>query len=203
MDEQLIRYPADSCYVEWQKQVLLLHKFHNFFSRTTWVSWYQKSKTSLDLNDARDDEVLGCNGISWTTRKQSAPCSREITTPTPHHSIFTGRMLFQCNSSSSSEHIAFLFLGFSLFYLYFWFCVLDKTDQSGLECMQIYPLVSYHNPCRNGQATDPGDADMCSATQPPTSKPELLNFYYMNHTHTHIRLTALFRDYLGEPVPER
>ena len=49
--------------------------------------------------------------------------------------------------------------------------------------MQIHPLVSYHNPCRNGQATDPGDADMCRATQPPTSKPELLNCYYMNHTH--------------------
>jgi len=25
---------------------------------------------------------------------QSAPCSRQTTTPTPHHSIFTGRMLF-------------------------------------------------------------------------------------------------------------
>jgi len=32
--------------------------------------------------------------ISWTICKQSAPCSRQITTPTPHHSIFTGRMLF-------------------------------------------------------------------------------------------------------------
>ena len=36
------------------------------FSRTTWVSWYQKCKTSLDLNEARDDGVLGCSGISWT-----------------------------------------------------------------------------------------------------------------------------------------
>jgi len=26
---------------------------------TTWVSRYQKDKTSLDLNDARDDGVLG------------------------------------------------------------------------------------------------------------------------------------------------
>jgi len=47
---------------------------------------YQKGKTSLDLNEARDDGVLGCSGISWTIRKQSAPCSRQITTPTPHHS---------------------------------------------------------------------------------------------------------------------
>jgi len=38
--------------------------------------------------------VWGCIGISWTVCKQSAPRSRQITTPTPHHSIFTGRMLF-------------------------------------------------------------------------------------------------------------
>jgi len=47
-------------------------------------------------------------GISWTTCKQSAPCSREITTPTPHHSIFTGRMLFlmpnrQCQSTEGTS----------------------------------------------------------------------------------------------------
>jgi len=34
------------------------------------------------------------SGISWTICKQSAPGSRQITTPTPHHSIFTGRVLF-------------------------------------------------------------------------------------------------------------
>jgi len=34
------------------------------------------------------------SGISWTISKQSAPHSRQITTSTPHHSIFTGRMLF-------------------------------------------------------------------------------------------------------------
>jgi len=46
------------------------------------------------------------SGISWTMCEQSAPRSRQITTPTPHHSIFTGRMLFllpnqQCQSSES------------------------------------------------------------------------------------------------------
>jgi len=34
------------------------------------------------------------SGISWTTCKQAAPRSRQITTPIPYHSIFTGRMLF-------------------------------------------------------------------------------------------------------------
>jgi len=72
------------------------------------VSWYQKSKTSLDLIEARDDGVLGCSGISWTICKLSAPHSRQITTPTPHDSIFTGRMFFllpnqQCQSAEGNS----------------------------------------------------------------------------------------------------
>jgi len=51
------------------------------------VSWYQKGKISLDFYEARDDGVLGCSGISWTICKQSAPCFREITTPSLYHSI--------------------------------------------------------------------------------------------------------------------
>ena len=31
--------------------------FNGLFSRTTRVSWYQKGKTSLDLNEARDDRL--------------------------------------------------------------------------------------------------------------------------------------------------
>ena len=74
--------------------LLLLHPFNGFFSRTTWVSRNQKDKTSLDLNEARDDGGSRCSGFSWTICKQSAPRSRQITTPTRHHSIFTGGMLF-------------------------------------------------------------------------------------------------------------
>jgi len=36
----------------------LLQPFNGLFSRTTWVSRYQKGKTHLDLNEARDDGVL-------------------------------------------------------------------------------------------------------------------------------------------------
>jgi len=92
------------------------------FSKTTWISRYQKGKTSLDLNEARDCAafirhnkekriiIMGFrdgSGISWTICKQSAPCSWQITTPTPHHSIFTGRMLFltpnqQCQSTEGT-----------------------------------------------------------------------------------------------------
>ena len=64
------------------------------FSSATWISQYQTGKTSLDLNEARDDGDLGCSGISWTICKQSAHRSRQITTPAPHQSIFTGQMLF-------------------------------------------------------------------------------------------------------------
>ena len=35
-----------------------IHPFNSLFSRTTWVSHYQKGKTNLDLNKARDDGDL-------------------------------------------------------------------------------------------------------------------------------------------------
>jgi len=44
--------------------LLLLHPFNGLFSRTTWVSPEKKGKTSQDLNEARDDGVSGCSGIS-------------------------------------------------------------------------------------------------------------------------------------------
>jgi len=80
--------------------------FDGLFSRTTWLgplSQYQKGKTSMDLNEARDDGVLGCCGISLTICKQSAFRSRQITIPTPHRSIFTGRMLFLAPSQVSKH----------------------------------------------------------------------------------------------------
>jgi len=62
-----------------------LRSFNGLFPRTAWLSQYQKGKTSLDLNEARDDGgFLGCSGMSWTICKQSAPCSIQITTPTPY-----------------------------------------------------------------------------------------------------------------------
>ena len=36
-----------------------MQPFNGVFSRTTSVSRYQKNKTSLDLNEARDDGVWG------------------------------------------------------------------------------------------------------------------------------------------------
>ena len=53
-------------------------------------------------------ETTGCSGVSWTIFKQSAPRSRQITTTTSHHSIFTGQMLFltpnqQCQSTEGTS----------------------------------------------------------------------------------------------------
>jgi len=63
----------------------LVHPFNSLLSRTTRISWYQKGKTSLDLNEARDDGVLGCNSISWTIMQTI--CT-SFQTHRPHHSIF-------------------------------------------------------------------------------------------------------------------
>ena len=80
------------------QQQLLLQPFNSLFSRSVWVSQYQKGKTSLDWYET------SISGISWTISKQSAPCSTAITTRTPHQSIVTGQMLFltpnqQCQST--------------------------------------------------------------------------------------------------------
>jgi len=45
------------------------------------VSQYQRGKTNLDFTEARD------SGISWAICK-SAPRSRQITMPAPHHPVF-------------------------------------------------------------------------------------------------------------------
>ena len=39
-------------------------------------------------------EMMGGSGISWTICKSFAPRFRQITTPVPHHSVFTGWMPF-------------------------------------------------------------------------------------------------------------
>jgi len=64
-----------------------LRLFNGLFSRTTWRRWYQKGKTSLDLNVARGYGVLGWQWHQLDHMKQSAPHCRQITTPKPHHSI--------------------------------------------------------------------------------------------------------------------
>ena len=58
------------------------HPFNGRLSTTTLVSRYQKGKTSLDFTEARASD--------WQWHQlgaicRSAPCSRQITMPAPHH----------------------------------------------------------------------------------------------------------------------
>ena len=54
------------------------------FSGTTQVSWYQKGKPIWIL---LKKETASGSGISWAVCK-SAPCSKQITMPAPHNSVF-------------------------------------------------------------------------------------------------------------------
>ena len=60
------------------------HPFNGPLSGTTRVSRHQKGETNLDFTGARDRE--------WQWHQlgmcKSAPRSRQITTPAPHHSVF-------------------------------------------------------------------------------------------------------------------
>ena len=82
----------------------LPHLLNNLFSRTSWVSQYQKGKSSLDLNKARDDGVWDGSGISWTICKQPAPHSRQTTTPAPHQSVFNRPDALPAAQPTASKH---------------------------------------------------------------------------------------------------
>ena len=66
------------------------HTFNGRLSGTTRVSRYQKGKPIWIL---LKEETVSGSDISWAICK-SAPRSRQITTPAPHQSFFTGRMPF-------------------------------------------------------------------------------------------------------------
>ena len=75
----------------------ILHPFNGLFSRTIWVSQYQKAKNSLDLNEARDDGVWGYYGIIWSLDHMQTVCTLQTDNHTNNHSIIqflTGRMIF-------------------------------------------------------------------------------------------------------------
>jgi len=67
---------------------MVTHTFNGPFSGTTQVSRYQKGKPIWIL---LKQETVSGSDISWAICK-SAPRSRQITTPAPHHSVFTRRM---------------------------------------------------------------------------------------------------------------
>jgi len=65
------------------------------------VGRYQKGKTNLDFTEARDNEW------QWhqlASAGKSAPCSRQITTPVPHHSVFYRPDALPAAQPTASKH---------------------------------------------------------------------------------------------------
>ena len=79
-------------------QKLLLYPFNGLFSRTTWVSRYQKGKTSLDLNEARDYGVSGCSGINWIVQTICTSLQTDNHTSTSSLNFYRPAFWHQTNS---------------------------------------------------------------------------------------------------------
>ena len=73
------------------------HPFNGPLSGTTRVSQYQKGQPIWIL--LKQETVKG-SGITWAVCK-SAPCSRQITTPAPHNSVFLQAGCPSCRSTNS------------------------------------------------------------------------------------------------------
>jgi len=70
--------------------------FNGPFSGTIRVSQYQKDKTNLDFTEARDSEW------QWhQLGRKSAPRSRQINMPAPHHSVFLQAGCPSCRPTNS------------------------------------------------------------------------------------------------------
>jgi len=76
------------------------HPFNGPFSGIIWVGRYQKGKTNLDFAQARDSE--------WKWHQlgicKSAPRSRQITMPAPHHSVFYRPDALPATQPTASKH---------------------------------------------------------------------------------------------------
>ena len=84
----------------------LLHPFNNLFSKTTWISRYQKGKTSLDLKRGKRWWGLGMQWhqldhmqtICTSLQRDNQPHQHPIT------QFFTGRMLFLMPNQQSQSN---------------------------------------------------------------------------------------------------
>ena len=83
-----------------QVRIIYIQAFSGPFSATTRVSLYKNGKTNLDFTEA---ETVSGSGISWAVCK-SAPRSRQITMPVPHHSSFYRPDAFPAAQPTASKH---------------------------------------------------------------------------------------------------
>ena len=72
--------------------------FNGLFSRTTWVSQYQKGKTNLDFTGARDSEW------QWHQLGHMQVCTSLQTMPVPHHSVFYRPDALPAAQPTASKH---------------------------------------------------------------------------------------------------
>jgi len=107
------------------------HPFNGPFSGTTQVSQYQKGKTILDL---LKQETVSGSGISWAICK-SAPCSRQITMPALHHSVFYRPDAFPAAHPTASKHWRLIYMLNILSIIH------TGLQQSGLRRPMLYCLV--------------------------------------------------------------
>jgi len=77
-----------------------IHQFNGPLSGTTQVSWYQKSKTNLDL---LEQETVSGSGIICAICK-SDPHPRHITLPAPQHSVFYRPDSLPATQPTASKH---------------------------------------------------------------------------------------------------
>ena len=82
--KQLVHYTLCTCLCL-QQPTKHTHPSNGPFFGTTQVSRYQKGRTNLNFTG---EETVSGSGISRAICK-SAPCSRQITTPAPHHSVLS------------------------------------------------------------------------------------------------------------------
>ena len=80
--------------------IIHTHPFNGPLSGTTRVSRYQNGKTNWTI---LKQETVSGRGISWAICK-SAPRSRQITTPAPHHSVFYRPDALPATQPTASKH---------------------------------------------------------------------------------------------------
>jgi len=68
--------------------------------RTTWLSQYQKGNTSLDLNEARDDRVLGCSDVSCQLDHMQTICS---SLQTDNHTITSSLNFYRLDALPDTQ----------------------------------------------------------------------------------------------------
>ena len=99
------------------------------------AAWWPGTQSA---GDTGDNHVLVCNSVTiWAMCKQSAPRSRQISTSTPHHSIFIGRVLFltpnQQRQNTEGTHLPVVMLANvkSRLVLPFWYQLTQAVLKKG------------------------------------------------------------------------